>query len=200
MQPSALTKMHLLKCSIPPQCNCQLDCVKNKETKFYRFFLPPIILYAGLSVRKKAFFRNLPTIATLGILGTYVAFAVIVVTLYGFSKFINITLAVSSYSINLCKLDCLPLPQRRTLRVQSCCQGVGHVRRTVWHWGQYLPQQTAWLCFKCWNRTAHHSCSTWSLEKALSMTPPLWHCFALCRCALSGAIAIERVKHVIFIH
>ena len=60
-----------------------------------RFFLPPIILYAGLSVRKKAFFRNLPTIASLGILGTYIAFAVIAVTLYGFSKFINITLAVS---------------------------------------------------------------------------------------------------------
>ncbi|BDA42337.1 probable sodium/hydrogen exchanger 4 at N-terminal half [Coccomyxa sp. Obi] len=59
----------------------------------HRFFLPPIILYAGLSVRKKAFFRNLPTIASLGILGTYIAFAVIAVTLFGFSKFINISLA-----------------------------------------------------------------------------------------------------------
>ena len=59
------------------------------------FFLPPIILHAGLSVRKKAFFRNLPTIASLGILGTYIAFAVIAFTLYGFSRFINITLAVS---------------------------------------------------------------------------------------------------------
>ncbi|KAK9909738.1 hypothetical protein WJX75_006766 [Coccomyxa subellipsoidea] len=63
------------------------------HSNFFVFFLPPIILYAGLSVRKKAFFRNLPTIASLGILGTYIAFAVIVVTLYGFSKFINITLA-----------------------------------------------------------------------------------------------------------
>ncbi|EIE20808.1 Sodium/hydrogen exchanger, partial [Coccomyxa subellipsoidea C-169] len=63
------------------------------HSNFFVFFLPPIILYAGLSVRKKAFFRNLPTIASLGILGTYIAFAVIAVTLYGFSKFINITLA-----------------------------------------------------------------------------------------------------------
>ena len=61
-----------------------------------RFFLPPIILYAGLSVRKKAFFRNLPTIASLGILGTYIAFAVIAFTLYGFSKVLGITLAVSA--------------------------------------------------------------------------------------------------------
>ena len=60
-----------------------------------RFFLPPIILYAGLSVRKKAFFRNLPTIASLGILGTYIAFAVIAFTLFGFSHLLKITLAVS---------------------------------------------------------------------------------------------------------
>ena len=46
-------------------------------------------------MRKKAFFRNLPTIASLGILGTYIAFAVIAFTLYGFSRVINITLAVS---------------------------------------------------------------------------------------------------------
>lgn len=59
-----------------------------------RFFLPPIILYAGLSCRKKAFFSNLPTIASLGILGTYIAFAFIATTLYGLSKYINITLAV----------------------------------------------------------------------------------------------------------
>ena len=60
------------------------------------FFLPPIILYAGLSCRKKAFFSNLPTIASLGILGTYIAFAVIALTLYGFSKILNITLAVGT--------------------------------------------------------------------------------------------------------
>jgi sodium/hydrogen exchanger-like protein 6/7 len=57
------------------------------------FFLPPIILYAGLSCRKKAFFSNLPTIASLGILGTYTAFAVIAFVLYGFSKIISLTLA-----------------------------------------------------------------------------------------------------------
>ena len=46
-------------------------------------------------MRKKAFFRNLPTIASLGILGTYIAFAVITFTLYGFSRVLGITLAVS---------------------------------------------------------------------------------------------------------
>ena len=59
-----------------------------------RFFLPPIILYAGLSVRKKAFFQFLPTSATLGILGTYIAFAVIALLLYALSRPLGITLAV----------------------------------------------------------------------------------------------------------
>ena len=73
-----------------------------------RFFLPPIILYAGLSVRKKAFFRNLPTIASLGILGTYIAFAVIAFTLFGFSKVLGITLAASlpTHNCYSCSLQC----------------------------------------------------------------------------------------------
>ena len=56
--------------------------------------MPPIILYAGLSVRKKAFFQFLPTSATLGILGTYIAFAVIALVLYAMSRPLGITLAV----------------------------------------------------------------------------------------------------------
>ena len=59
------------------------------------FYLPPIILFAGLSVRKKAFFKQLPTIASLGIIGTYIAFALIAVLMFATSKFISgITLAV----------------------------------------------------------------------------------------------------------
>ena len=61
-------------------------------------------------MRKKAFFRNLPTIASLGILGTYIAFAVITFTLYGFSKVLRITLAVSPPA------PCLPLLQATTPR------------------------------------------------------------------------------------
>lgn len=62
-----------------------------------RFYLPPIILFAGLSVRKKAFFRNLPTVAGMGIVGTYIAFAIIAGLLAAFSNVISgITLAVSA--------------------------------------------------------------------------------------------------------
>lgn len=61
-----------------------------------RYLLPPIIFYAGLSVKKKQFFRNFVSIASFGILGTYIAFAVIAYVLYGFSKLPNIlTLPVS---------------------------------------------------------------------------------------------------------
>ena len=52
--------------------------------------LPPIIFYAGLSVKKKQFFRNFVSIAAFGIVGTYIAFAVIACVLYGFSKLPNI--------------------------------------------------------------------------------------------------------------
>ncbi|KAK9850077.1 hypothetical protein WJX84_003336 [Apatococcus fuscideae] len=53
---------------------------------FFTYLLPPIIFYAGLSVKKKQFFRNLLSIASFGVLGTYVCFAVIAFVLYGFSR------------------------------------------------------------------------------------------------------------------
>ena len=65
-----------------------------------RFFLPPIILYAGLSVRKKSFFANFATIASLGIAGTYVAFSVIAAFLLIVAvatKFITLTRAIASF-------------------------------------------------------------------------------------------------------
>jgi Sodium/hydrogen exchanger family len=52
--------------------------------------LPPIIFYAGLSVKKKKFFRNFASIATLGILGTYILFAVIALGLFAISKLPNL--------------------------------------------------------------------------------------------------------------
>jgi NhaP-type Na+/H+ or K+/H+ antiporter len=55
-----------------------------------RYFLPPIIFYAGLSVKKKKFFRNFASIATLGILGTYILFAVIALGLFAISKLPNL--------------------------------------------------------------------------------------------------------------
>jgi len=51
-----------------------------------RYFLPPIIFSAGLSVRKKSFFRNFVSIASLGILGTYVALTFIVLNLLLYRK------------------------------------------------------------------------------------------------------------------
>ena len=36
---------------------------------FYNFLIPPIVFYAGFSVKKKLFFKNLVTIAILGVLG-----------------------------------------------------------------------------------------------------------------------------------
>jgi NhaP-type Na+/H+ or K+/H+ antiporter len=68
------------------------------------FFLPPIIFYAGLSVKKKHFFRNFFTITGYGILGTYFCFAFISTGLY---------LCLRSYltfgvSLTLCRRKSLP--------------------------------------------------------------------------------------------
>ena len=59
-------------------------CHHNSPTR--SFFLPPIIFYAGLSVKKKHFFRNFFTIAGYGIMGTYVCFALISLGLYLFLR------------------------------------------------------------------------------------------------------------------
>lgn len=55
-----------------------------------RYFLPPIIFYAGLSVKKKKFFRNFGSIALLGIVGTWLLFAIIAFCLYWISKLPNL--------------------------------------------------------------------------------------------------------------
>ena len=55
-----------------------------------RYFLPPIIFYAGLSVKKKKFFRNFPSIALLGIVGTWILFGVIAAGLFAISKLPNL--------------------------------------------------------------------------------------------------------------
>ena len=56
----------------------------------HRYLLPPIIFYAGLSVKKKQFFRNFATIASFGIFGTYIAFALIALVLYGIAQLPNV--------------------------------------------------------------------------------------------------------------
>ena len=67
-----------------------------------RYLLPPIIFYAGLSVKKKQFFRNFATIASFGILGTYVAFALIALVLYGLAQLPNVLKLSVSPSYILC--------------------------------------------------------------------------------------------------
>ena len=71
-----------------------------------RYLLPPIIFYAGLSVKKKQFFRNFLTISSFGIIGTYVAFATIALVLYGLSKLPNfLKLSVRPYLLQTACLE-----------------------------------------------------------------------------------------------
>ena len=70
-----------------------------------RYFLPPIIFFAGLSVRKKSFFRNFITIATYGIVGTYISFAIIVCCLLIFKT----TVGFLTTRVSLSWVDAWPL-------------------------------------------------------------------------------------------
>eukprot|EP00884_Botryococcus_braunii_P015756 jgi/Botrbrau1/2864/Bobra.0036s0009.1 len=54
--------------------------------EFFTYLLPPIIFYAGLSVKKKQFFRNFSSITLFGVLGTYISSAVIAGTLFVVSR------------------------------------------------------------------------------------------------------------------
>ena len=68
-----------------------------------RYFLPPIIFFAGLSVRKKSFFRNFITIASYGIVGTYISFAIIVCSLLIFKTTVGfLTTRVSLSRVGAC--------------------------------------------------------------------------------------------------
>ena len=81
-----------------------LACRQNLIAR-HRYFLPPIIFYAGLSVKKKKFFRNFGSIATLGILGTYILFAVIAFCLYAISMLPNLLSFAVRDAWMLCQLQ-----------------------------------------------------------------------------------------------
>lgn len=51
-------------------------------SSFFIVYLPPIILHAGLSVRKKAFFEHVGVITALGVGGTYFAFGFVAALLW----------------------------------------------------------------------------------------------------------------------
>lgn len=89
---------------------------------FYRYLLPPIIFYAGISVKKKQFFRNFASIASFGVLGTYIAFAVIACVLYVFSKLPNIlNFSVSNYSAILSAGPLLHFESWACSSQAACC-------------------------------------------------------------------------------
>ena len=54
-------------------------------------------------MKKKQFFRNFASIATFGVLGTYIAFAVIACVLYAFSKLPN----VLNFSVGNAQILCM---------------------------------------------------------------------------------------------
>ncbi|MEW5304711.1 MAG: hypothetical protein WDW36_007303 [Sanguina aurantia] len=58
------------------------DLLAFNSASFFTYLLPPVIFYAGLSVEKRLLFANLPSILSLGILGTVISFVVISVSLY----------------------------------------------------------------------------------------------------------------------
>ena len=58
---------------LPPATTASL--LTFDHASFFVFFLPPIIMQAGLSVRRRTFFGHAGAVAALGVGGTFISFA-----------------------------------------------------------------------------------------------------------------------------
>jgi NhaP-type Na+/H+ or K+/H+ antiporter len=62
----------------PPTTACRPHpLIAFSDTTFFSVLLPPIIFWAGFSLKKRAFFANAPAIMLLGLGGTLVSAAVV---------------------------------------------------------------------------------------------------------------------------
>lgn len=98
---------------------------------FFTYMLPPIIFYGGLAIERTLFVANLISILSFGVIGTFISFTFLGVTLYWLSLLPNI-LSVS---------DCFSLAA-----IFAATDSVAVLQ--VHHLSPSLMLQT-WCCWMC---------------------------------------------------
>lgn len=106
------------------------------------YLLPPIIFYAGLSVKKKQFFRNFLTISSFGIVGTYVAFATVALVLYALSKLPNFLKLSVSRALQYGKT----FPKISLSALAQACSSHLHICRALSHVATMSCSRSAYVC------------------------------------------------------
>ncbi|GFR50771.1 hypothetical protein Agub_g13036, partial [Astrephomene gubernaculifera] len=89
----------LLACRNRDTAGLVNEMLSFDSAAFFTYLLPPVIFYAGLSVEQRRFFGNLPSILSLGVLGTLLSFVLMSAALY----------SLAGTTIGLEAQDCLAL-------------------------------------------------------------------------------------------
>jgi hypothetical protein len=127
---------------------------------FFTYMLPPIIFYGGLAIKRTLFVSNLLSILAFGVLGTFISFTLLGVTLYSLALLPNVLTVSDCFS-----LAAIFAATDSVAVLQACSSPLPSHRCAALSW---LPHPT--LAPVSWIRPSH-----WvrrrSIERSTSYVP-----------------------------
>ena len=95
---------------------------------FFTYMLPPIIFYGGLAIKRKLFVSNLLSILSFGVLGTFISFTLLGVTLYMLALLPNVLSVSDCFSLAaiFAATDSVAVLQVRNANTDHCDRAHHH--------------------------------------------------------------------------
>ena len=95
---------------------------------FFTYMLPPIIFYGGLAIKRKLFVSNLLSILSFGVLGTFISFTLLGVTLYMLALLPNVLSVSDCFSLAaiFAATDSVAVLQVRKANTDQCDRAHHH--------------------------------------------------------------------------